>query len=116
MPNFINNAPSIVARLAKTHYVVILEVDGKFTCALDPGLGTVWRGQGVFGKKMGEEIVRDAAEEGLRGTVMTWEDALRLLVKQCGGEKQIEKYLYDRIVRNQQKRADVKLPPKPLQQ
>lgn len=107
MPNLTNNAPEIVARLAKTHYVVLLEIDGKLTPALDPGLNQVWRGQGIFGKRMGDEIVRDAATEGVRGSVMLWEDALRLLTKQCGGEKQVEEELYKRLTKKHQQKSTI---------
>ena len=108
MSQLFNNAPAIVARLAKTHYVVLFQISGKYTPALDPGLNTVWRGKGIFGKKMGEEIVKDAATEGVRGAVMLWEDALRILVKQCGGEKVVEKELYDRLIQKHQKKANIR--------
>lgn len=107
-----NNSHLIVERLAKTSVVVLLEVSGKLTPYLEPGLNRVWSGKGIFGRRMGDEIVKECRAEGFKASVMTWEDAVRLLTKQCGGDSQIEKELYDRIVNKNLQRANLKQLPK----
>lgn len=98
---FENNSPRIVDRLAKTTYVVLIKVDGKTSLILDPGLGKPWRGQGVFGKKRGDDIARDAEAHGYKAECRTWEEAFSLLVKEAGGPEQLEALLYDKLVQKQ---------------
>jgi hypothetical protein len=91
----------IAWRLAKTTVVVVLKVNGKYTLLMDPGLGTPWRGQGIFGEKRGDDLARDAEANGVPAKRMTWEEAYALLLKDAGGEKAVEKVLMERVVKKQ---------------
>lgn len=96
-----NLSNRIAWRLAKTTIVVLLKVNGKYTLLMDPGLGTPWRGQGTFGEKRGDDLARDAEANGVPAKRMTWEEAYKLLLKDAGGEKAVEKILMERIVKKQ---------------
>lgn len=68
---------------------------------MDPGLNRPWRGQGIFGEKMGDTLAKDAEANGISAKRMSWEDAYTLLLKQEGGEGAIEKALMDRLTEKQ---------------
>ncbi len=104
----------IAFRLAKTMSVVVLKIHGKYTLLMDPGLGRPWRGQGLFGEKMGDTLAKDAEANGVTAKRMTWEEAYRLLLKDAGGETSVEKLLLDRMVKNQADAGSTPLPPKPV--
>ncbi len=103
----------IAFRLARTTSVVVLKVHGKYTLLMEPGLGTPWRGQGTFGEKRGDDLARDAEANGVPAKRMSWEEAYKLLLKDAGGEGELEKSLYNRIIANQQALSNPTLPPKP---
>lgn len=106
MTNLPNNALDITARLAKTMWVVLIRVDGKTTLAMDAALNKPWRGQGLFGKKMGDTIVADLKTKGFVAETRTWSDALDILLKEAGGKDSLEQALYDRMIKRHQQQSD----------
>lgn len=96
-----NNLDRIILRHAKNDYVVVLKIKGKYTLYLDPGENKPWKGQGVFGKKFGDNIATECERQGVAAKCMTWEDAYNLLLKEYGGEGALEQSLITRILDKQ---------------
>lgn len=99
--NLDNPVHRIVDRLASTTYVVVLRVNGQYSLLMEPGFGRPWRGQDVFGKKFGDMLAKDQEQKGRSASCMIWADAYKLLVKQMGGEKEVERFLVENVVRKQ---------------
>lgn len=97
-PEFLNR---VADRLARTTWVVLIEVDNKLTLINDAGLGTPWRGQGEYGRKRAIAIADEAKTKGYKAEPRLWGEAWGLLMKQYGGWEKLEENFFKRMVDKQ---------------
>lgn len=98
-PDLLNK---ISDRLARTTWVVLVEINGKLTLINDVGLGTPWRGQGEYGRRRAVAIADEAfREKGLKAEPRLWGEAWGLLIKQYGGREKLEEALFQRMIDKQ---------------
>lgn len=77
-------------RVAKLNYVVVVKDKGFLNLIVDPGLGKPWS---TKQKRHAEKVASECD-----GMACTFEEALKLLIKEnVGSEKLFEKHLLDRV-------------------
>lgn len=115
MSDIINNSAYVFDRLAKTDWIVLIEIDGKLTYVVDPGLaGRPWVGRGEYGRRRAIAIADEAKAEGYKAEAVTWNEGFSRLLKAFGGAEKLEDALFKRMVDKQKHIQQQPLKTKPL--